>query len=342
MTPILVKLADHRSGISAVLATIIQVSGHSYRKEGAAMLLLANGRRIGSLSPGCLEEDLHARVVDVLESGLPVLVNYNLRSEEDAIWGEAVGCGGEIKVLLEAAHGGLLRLLREAGRRLQNGQTIAFSRRWDGDRMLYTLVNDDAIVIGSDDVAAQFETDIWQVGRSIVFTWEPMPRLTLFGDGQDAAAIAKAAVEIGFRVVIADWRERDYEDAGAGIREGNVVLCMDAAFVIGTPQEIIDQLQLGMNDYLIVCSHHMRHDREMLSRAIPLGLRYIGLLGSSSRAAKLLEGLDRSSNLYAPMGLPIHAEGPQEIAISVVAQLIEVRASARQVGKRNGEEVMPR
>lgn len=339
MTPILVELAaDHRSEVPAVLATIIRVSGHSYRKEGAAMLIYASGRRIGSLSPGCLEEDLHARVEDVLESGFPVMVSYNLRSEEDVIWGETVGCGGEVTVLVEAARGGLLRLLREADRRMQFEQTIALSRRWGGSRIDYKLVDEDGLVVDGVLVDAPNITDTEQREGSLICVWPPKPRLILFGDGQDAAAIAKIAVDIGFRVVIADWRERDMEGESGRYRAN---LSTNVAFVMGTPQELIDKLQLGIKDYLIVCSHHLRHDREMLSRAIPLGLRYIGLLGSRSRTAQLLEGLDRRANVYAPMGLPISAEGPQEIAVSAAAQLIAVRAAAQHAMQTSKEEAKP-
>jgi xanthine dehydrogenase accessory factor len=84
-----------------VLATTISVQGHSYRKAGAMMLILENGLTIGCISPGCLEVDLLERVPDILLTNKSQLVEYDMLSEDDYSWGEAIGCGGKLQVLLE-------------------------------------------------------------------------------------------------------------------------------------------------------------------------------------------------------------------------------------------------
>ncbi|SEM86497.1 XdhC family protein [Paenibacillus sp. OV219] len=289
--------------VSPVLATIVRTTGHSYRKKDAAMLILPGGTKAGSISPGCLEDDLQARADIVASSGMPELVAYNMKPHEDAIWGEAIGCGGEITVLLEAVQGELLLLLQAASQLLQNGEPARLCRQWQGPFMGYTLSR--GLIRGTGFKAARTDQAF------LDSVWMPKPRLILFGAGHDAEAIAALAENAGFHVITTDWRD------------GRLI---SGHSMIGSPAEIQDSLNMGRGDYLIVCSHHQLKDRAMLEQALPLGLSYIGILGSRARIAMLLDGLIVTSNLHAPVGLPIGADGPLQIAISIAAELIAVHS----------------
>ena len=88
-------------GASYLLATVVRVAGSSYRRPGARLLLLPDGRSIGSISGGCLEDDLRRRAREVLADGAPRLVTYDTSDEDDLVWGTGLGCGGRVHVFIE-------------------------------------------------------------------------------------------------------------------------------------------------------------------------------------------------------------------------------------------------
>lgn len=305
----------------SVLATIVCVEGHSYRKAGSAMLIRLNGEGVGTVSPGCLEQDLLEQSKSVWDSGGFKCVDYNMNPEEDVIWGEAVGCGGKIMLLLEAVGGALRSMLLTMYKRNQEGFSVRLERVWSGkvDSICYELHDVQAnlstvrFVGGSDDLLNRM---------SIVSI--PRPRLVLFGVGKDVEAIYSLVKRLGFHVVVTDWRPS---------------LCSkeyfpEAECVTGTPGEIVNQLKMHSNDYLIICSHNLHQDKEMLRLSLPLQLVYIGIMGSKKRIRMLFETFLIPSNVRAPIGLPIHADGPVEIAISVAAELIAIRSGRKTTAER--------
>lgn len=358
------------AGGKAVMATVVRVRGHAYRKEGAAMLFLPCGKRWGSVSGGCIEADLEVRTADVAATGGHVCVTYNMRSEEDPIWGETLGCGGEISVLLEPVQGRLRHLLRLIGVCVDRGGEAILIREWDDDAIEYSVsygggsdrAEENGVANASQGLAAggtgATRTDIAMHagmgesegatsasraadkrlqplavngvtagGRRFELRCRPLPRLVLFGDGEDARAVARLARGIGFRPIIADWRTSiDVIDATPAVER-----------ISGSPVEIVRMLGLREQDYLLLCSHRLRQERELLLLALPLGLRYIGVLGSRTRIARLFEGLDRTPNVHAPVGMAIGAEGPEEIAVSIAAELIAARTAMAETARERGE-----
>jgi xanthine dehydrogenase accessory factor len=152
----------------------------------------------------------------------------------------------------------------------------------------------------------------------------PRPRLVIFGVGKDAEAIYSLVKQIGFHVVIADWRPS---------------LCTKERFpeaecVIGSPEQIAEQLQFRSDDYLIVCSHNLQQDKDMIRLALPLQLVYIGIMGSKKRIRMLFETFLIPSNVRAPIGVSIGADGPYEIAVSIAAELISIRAGRKARPRR--------
>jgi len=305
----------------SVLATIVCVEGHSYRKTGASMLFNFSGEQIGSVSPGCLEQDLLERATGVWDSGQFIYVDYNMKPEEDVIWGESVGCGGEIRLLLEPVEGRLRTILLEAKMKNDAGISVRLERSWNDKDINYVLtdqIGDGTVSTSRDDLHSGTNR------MSVVIT--PRPRLVLFGVGKDAEAIYSLATQIGFRVVAADWRPS---------------LCTKERFpkaecIVGSPEQIVEQIQFRPDDYLIVCSHHLQQDKDMIRLALPLKLVYIGVLGSKKRIRLLFETFLIPSNVHAPIGLSINADGPSEIAVSVAAELIAVRAGREGCSRREG------
>lgn len=304
----------------SVLATIVCVEGHSYRKAGAAMLIKLSGEQVGAISPGCLEHDLLERTADVWASGRHEVIEYNMNPEEDAIWGEAVGCGGKMLLLLEPVVGLLRSTLLDALKNIKAGVSVKLERRWDAAVMDYVLHVEGR---GLDAAEGHPVTEADGPNRMSIRI-SPRPRLVLFGVGNDAYAIYSLVKHIGFQIVAADWRPS---------------LCTQERFpeaecVIGSPEQIMEQLQLCADDYLIISSHNLQQDKEMIRLALPLQLNYIGVMGSKKRIRWLFETFLIPSNVRAPIGLSIGADGPNEIAVSIAAELIAVRAEHKSRSRR--------
>lgn len=318
----------------AVLATLLEVEGHSYRKAGA-MMLFYEGGTIGSLSPGCLESDLQLRTSEVWQKGAPEIVVYNMLSPDDLSWGEAVGCGGKIKVVLEPVQGELYELLVHASSRLAVGEALILFREAADKGYTYSLEQDNGRThyqskkypklshLAKESLAAgRFSTASIEL-VSFHTCLVPKPRLVIFGGGRDAVPVAELADRVGFRIAVADWREGSLQ---------NEFPCADR--VICSPAEAVQRLDVDERDYVLICSHQLQRDRQFLESVIPLTPLYIGIVGSKARISLLLEGLVATSSLHAPVGLPIGGEGPEEIAVSIVAEMIQIRrAGSRELPK---------
>ncbi|MDQ0195144.1 XdhC family protein [Paenibacillus wynnii] len=294
----------------AVLASLTGVEGHSYRKAGAVMLFFENGS-MGSLSPGCLESDLQLRTAEIWASGQPEVVEYDMLSPDDFSWGEAVGCGGKIKVVLEPVKGELKQILLAANERMARGESLMLLRK-------LTSQGGYSYELAAGTVAGP-------VSDSIAFSTllQPKPRLVIFGGGHDAGPIAALAATVGFRIAITDWREGTLKNEFPG-----------AERVICAPVEAAARLGISCGDYVLICSHQFQRDRHFLEGVLPFNPHYIGVIGSAVRINLLLEGLEVPSSLHAPVGIPIGGEGPEEIAVSIVAEMIQIkRAGSRKLSK---------
>ncbi|MFC5532399.1 XdhC family protein [Cohnella yongneupensis] len=303
----------------AVLATLLHVEGHAYRKQGAAMLLLSGGGRLGSLSPGCLETDLAERAEVLTRSGRSEIIVYNLRPEEDAIWGEAIGCGGKLTILLEPLAGPLRRLLSNACNEVEAGREAtlvryasANPRLIDGEAIKYALMTS-----GRDAAYANMlQATGWK--RLFSAAYAPRPRVIVFGADDGTVPLCELAAKSGFRVAVGDWRPELSDPA----RYPNAIC------ETGTPAQLAERLAIDRNDYIVICSHHIRRDREMLELALAIHPVYLGVMGSTTRIKHLFEGLSIPSWVCAPVGLRIGADGPNQIAVSIVAELISARSAA--------------
>ncbi|PZD96091.1 hypothetical protein DNH61_09250 [Paenibacillus sambharensis] len=313
----------------AVMATIVRAVGHSYRKEGASMLLLQDGTRVGSISPGCLEQDLRERVQAVLAAGIPCHVVYNMNPDEDVLWGEAVGCGGALTVLLEPVAGELHGRLQRASDVVSKGLPVRLMRRASvqSNDIRYSLaVGEPALRSCSADPG--FRRGMPEGMPLLDTLWMPRERLIIFGGGDDTVPMSEAAQRIGFRVIVADWRESVLQ-----LRQ-----VRGEELASGSPREIAHAIGVCPRDYILICSHNLARDKEMLAEMLSHNPHYIGLLGSAKRVGLLLDGLKvRRQVVHAPVGLLIGAEGAEEIAVSIAAELVSVRSAFRRSMRKGGE-----
>jgi xanthine/CO dehydrogenase XdhC/CoxF family maturation factor len=300
------------SGTGGVLATLVGVKGSSYRRPGARFLIAPDGGRVGSISGGCLEEDVSLRARTVAGTGVAELLVYDTTAENDALWGTGLGCHGVVQVLLE-------KLPERPGW----AETVAGNLR-AGRRTELAVVwrAPDPALLGTH-LAASAAIRGLAAGTSGVFreVVGAPPRLVLFGAGDDSRPLARLAAEAGWAVAVAD--PRPAYAAPARFPEAAEVFAAPAS-------ELAARAAPRPGDFAVIMTHHYAHDVPLLRDLISIPLAYLGLLGSRRRAEKLLGELAASgtavtaemkARLHAPAGLDIGGEGPEAVALSIVAEM---------------------
>lgn len=290
----------------AVLATLVSVEGSSYRRPGARLLLTAAGERIGSISGGCLEEDVLVRARTVAASGKPEVVVYDTSSENDLVWGVGLGCHGVVQVLLEKlpaqpvwATTLMVNLLGRRPTRLgvvwRDAEPGAF-----GTRLASRTATDRGI----------FLEDVY-----------PPVSLLVFGAGDDARPLVRLARELGWTITVADPRPAFATEER--FPEADRVICAAA-------DQLVAQVKPEPGALAVVMTHHYVHDVPVLQALLPLPLAYVGLLGPKKRAERILKDLkaggvtinrEQFERLHAPVGLDLGAETPEEVALSILAEM---------------------
>jgi xanthine/CO dehydrogenase XdhC/CoxF family maturation factor len=347
-----------REGGSAVLATVVRVAGSTYRRAGARMLIPERGAPVGLISGGCLEPDVALRSREVLASGEPKLVRYDTRSDDDLVWGLGLGCNGLVELLLERLpperEPDPLEVLRQSVRERRSAVLATVfaapgeARVAVGDRIalrdagsqsgelatsaLATNVTRDGLAAlgsGSARIAA-YETE---EGRCevLIESFEPPLPLAVIGAGPDALPVTRLAAELGFEVTVVDRRPA-YADASRFPDATRVLDC--------EPSEVLDRVSIGPRSAVLVMTHSYPQDLEYLRALLPSPACYVGILGPRQRTERLLKELaeqgvepsaEQRGRLFAPVGLDIGADNPEEIALAILA---EIRAV--QNGKRGG------
>ncbi|WP_442598983.1 XdhC family protein [Neobacillus sp. D3-1R] len=309
--------AISKSEQKSVLATIIHVEGRAYLKEGTSMLILEDGTHFGMLSPGCLEEDIFQRFEEIINSQTPRILSYDMSHEDDYAWGRGAGCNGIIHVLIEPITNQLkndLLLLRD---QLLMGKSVLHIKYLTKDFMVvkYEFIEVekyDAQLIPHKSGLQSNEKDR---NYTFVHVYEPKKRLILFGAGNDAKPLVSLATRNGFHVILCDWRSGLC--TGKNFPEAN-------RFIIGNPIEIVCKLEFCQRDYIVIMSHDFSKDKEFLQFVLDKDVAYIGVLGPRERTERLLNNSPIPQHLYSPIGLRIGAKGPNEIATSIMAEMIKI------------------
>jgi xanthine dehydrogenase accessory factor len=305
----------NRAGAGSVLATLVTVEGSSYRRPGARMLIAEGGVRIGSVSGGCLEEDLFERSKRVSATGRAQLVVYDTTAENDLLWGVGLGCHGVVRILLEPlpSRPAWAAAIAE---NLRTGRATELAVVWDGPAgPPGTMLRD-----------AHAGTSLKAESGVFSETVKPPTPLSIFGAGDDAQPLARLAQDLGWSVTVADPRPA----MPTAARFPGV-----SGLVAGPADELAARVAPAPGSLAIVMTHHYVHDRPLLRHLLPLPLAYLGLLGPRARAQRILadiaeEGLAVTPamrlRLRAPVGLDLGADGPQEVALSVIAEMKAVLA----------------
>lgn len=327
------------NGSNLVLATVYDTVGSTYSKAGAQMLIDGEGNFQGMLSGGCLEGDLAERAADVLATGKAQAVTYDLRSNDEELWGLGVGCEGLMRIFLQpltpgnnyqpfasmasiyaGEHSGLaVTVIESADPAMPSGASLVSVN----DKLVYCSEKDAAasqilheIGPGAATASAGLQTTV--AGTSLLLSrLEPPPRVLVLGGGLDAQPVVSMISELGWRVCVQDHRPAYLEKGNFGSAEQ---ITNHAADTIG------EALDLGRYNAAIVMSHHLQTDRTYLNLLANSDIAYIGLLGPIDRRKRLLADLGKSAarlegRLHGPAGINIGGRGPAAIALSIVAEM---------------------
>jgi xanthine dehydrogenase accessory factor len=306
MNEALAAIRRWRDGGQAVaVATVVATRRSAPRPLGSKLVVSEAGELAGSVSGGCVESDVAVHAREVLETGQPKLLSYGIADE--TAWEVGLPCGGEIDVFLERFEG-----------ELPDPETpqVIFTVV-DGDRAGERWVSQDGGVTRTQ----LLERDGEQVFAEVL---GPPPRLLVFGAVDLAEELCRAAKGLGWRTVVSDARAR--------FATPERVPSADE-LVVAWPEEALERFAPDERTAVVVLTHEDRWDVPALAGALATNAFYIGALGSrrtqDRRRGRLLEtgvSEEQLERLCGPAGLDLGAGTPAETALSILAEILAVRA----------------
>jgi len=337
---------DLTGGQPCVLATVVRTKGSTPQKAGAMLLVRQDGSGLGTLGGGCVEGDIWFAAKEILrQNGGPEFKDYYLN--EDIAARDGLVCGGTMYFYLQP--------LREPEDFLSIGSEIVEAYDGGNPVSLATVVNtrdggpalgsklllrSDGSVSGSlgdaalDAQALEIAQKVAEVGSNESFSFADgtevfvegfttPPTLVMVGGGHVGKATADLAHSLGYRVYLVDDRPEFSNEERFPYAEQTVVATYD---------KWTDHLDLNVNTFVVVATRGHRYDDMALESALKTRARYIGLLGSRRKTImiyrRLIEQgvpLERIKEVYAPVGLNIGALEPEELAVSIMSEIIMVR-----------------
>ncbi|PID15004.1 MULTISPECIES: XdhC family protein [unclassified Sporosarcina] len=328
-------------GLDGVLGTIISTEGSTYQKTGAKCFIAADGKLTGIVSGGCVEGDLQMIANEVIDKGKPKIVHYDFQDEGDLIWGLGVGCNGKMDVFLEpyrpekdVVQAERIQKWFERGKsKILHGITVTdaednsyVGRKWlidpdtlDFDSVPFKEIIHDYLENKGSSAASVIHIagkGTFQLFYDVIY---PAPTLAIFGGGPDAVPLVQLAKKMKWNVIVLDHRP-------AFANSGNFP---EADTVVRYPPGSTPNFELDGNTYVVIMSHHFLQDQIVLKDVVNSEAAYIGLLGPRRRTDELAKGLylashSNSYKIHSPIGLDIGAETPEEIALSIISELIAV------------------
>lgn len=324
------------AGEPVAMATLVAVRGSAPRLPGARLILTADGRMAGSVSGGCVENDVFERALGVLETGESTMASYGIA--DDLAFEVGLSCGGAIDVIIERFEADeTWRLARAA---VQAGTPVALVHAFESASLLGRNIAvtpdravggvdadaDSQLVVAARRLLSQGSSAVIEADggvRAFAEVFAPPPHLVIVGATHAAIALSRMAREVGFTVTVADARSlfatpERFPEADRVIR--------------AWPDEALAQVSLDSYSYVVILSHDPKFDLPTLEIALKTDARYIGAMGSKTTHAERKETLrgmgftDRDlARIHAPIGLSIGAATPEEIAVSVLAELVQAR-----------------
>ena len=294
-----------KSGQSVAIATVVQTWGSAPRPVGSWLAIRADGQVAGSVSGGCVEDDLIRRVqTEILTRATPEMVVYGVTQQEAARFG--LPCGGTLRLLVEPRPE--LAVLEKL---LENITSHQITRR---------KVN---LSSGKSTLSAGDRNDEFVcTEQEMQTTYGPRWRMVIIGAGQLSLYTADFALASDFEVIVIDPREEYAE----GLNRTDII------FSKGMPDDVLLEIGVDSHTAVVALTHDPKLDDMALMEALKSPAFYVGALGSRKNTQKRKERLlefdvspEQVEKLHGPVGLYIGALTPPEIAVSILAEVIAVK-----------------
>jgi xanthine dehydrogenase accessory factor len=322
-----------QQGSAAVLVTLVKADGSSYRQPGAHLLLGAHGEYAGTISGGCLEREILRKAIWLVRGGA-VVERYSTMFDDTAEVPFGLGCGGIVDLLLEPGDTFECRAFMAAFEGALAGEE-ATVLTWlpRGSRGLgrAVLAASGDFTFASEDLT---ELELTEARKGVLLeNWaESMPenifvekiagpqRLFVLGAGDDAKPLVSLAALLGWSVIVMDGR--------AQLARGDRFPEAEQVAVVSS--STVNVLEIRPEDAVVLMTHSYEQDRELLTAVLPLRPRYLGLLGARHRSSLLVSEvavkLGRTvpaccEQIYAPVGLDLGGDGPEAIALAIIAEV---------------------
>jgi xanthine dehydrogenase accessory factor len=350
-------------GQPCVLATVVRTNGSTPQKSGAMLLVREDGTGVGTLGGGCVEGDIWFAAREILHKhGGPEFKNYYLN--EDIAARDGLVCGGTMYFYLEPFWEGadFLEIGAEVLEAYEGGDAVALATVVNvpegatnlGAKLLLRLDGSVAGSLGSsqlDETATAVGERVAQVGTVESFTTDEgtevfvegfttPPTLVMVGGGHVGKATADLAHTLGYRVFVVDDRPEFANEERFPYAEETVVTGYEGW---------ADHLALNVNSYVVVGTRGHRYDDMALESALSTKARYIGLLGSRRKTLMIYQRLlqqgipyERLQQVRAPIGLDIGGLTPEELAVSIMSEIIMVRRGGKGGSMTMGEWYLQR
>ncbi|WP_049903714.1 XdhC family protein [Halococcus agarilyticus] len=327
------------AGREAVLATVIDVEGSAYRRPGAKMVIEA-GESAGSVTAGCLEDEVRTIAADVRAAGEPRVETFDLTGD-DGTWGLGMGCNGIITILLEPVD----ESHRPVVERVAEGRDVGVVTVVDGDRPRgkrgYYTPEDGfagdlpewlrtALAEPTAALLDRGEADTLRIDRDegsvevFVDGIEAPPHLVVFGSGPDVGPVVDLAKRAEFRVTVVGFR---------GAQASTEAFPAADEVLASSPANVESAVEFDPDTYAVVMTHNFVDDRLVLETLLDTPVPYIGLMGPDERFEELLDAFvedgvtfpeDAFDRIHTPIGLDLGGDSPYRIAYSIVAELLAV------------------
>ena len=336
----------HSAGKQTALATVVNVEGSSYRREGARMLIAEDGQITGAISGGCLEGDALRKALFVMQEKKAKLVVYDTSNEDDVEVGFQLGCNRIIQVLIEPINNDKpnnpISILKEALTTRhyaivatvfslnRNSPQVGTCLLLKEDGTIVKAISDDGLV---DLVVNDAKTGLKQRESSIknyiyeereltafVNLIKPQITLVVVGAGNDAMPVVKIAELLGWKVMVVDGRS-NYANTKR--------FSSGCQVIVSKPEKIFSEINIDDQTVFVLMTHNYNYDLAMLRELIIRNVRYIGVLGSGGKMKRMIEELKEQNlnmdnelpKIFGPVGLDVGAETPEEIALSIMAEI---------------------
>lgn len=318
----IVEMASRDERQAGVLVTLVGTNGSSYRKPGARLLAL-EGERAGTISGGCLETEVVKRAPWSVRFGA-VVERYSTVFDDTLDIPYGLGCGGTVDLLLEPS--GTLEytaLLDAIQASLKGTPSIAITfLPTECSPMRRAVLSSKGEIVFASEALTKGEINAAQAGKvqhAFVERLEAPKRLIVLGAGDDAMPVVEMASLMGWSVTVVDGRPQ----------LARAERFSKAQQVLAIRARSLAELAITEEDAVVVMTHSFEQDREWLAAVLPLAPRYLGVLGARHRSSLLISEVSALTGLaiaeccdriYAPVGLDLGGDGPEAIALAVIAE----------------------